>query len=212
MKITNLTPPLETSEVSTTSELSDGLTPLTQLTVPTVSEEVSDDGQPFALYRFFAADGTLLYIGQTMDPPIRWGAHGQTKTWWPEVVRIEVSRFATRADAESAEATAVRAEGPIHNVVHAGRVRSAWNPSTPVRPVAQRILKWLSTRAQTEFTVRDALQALKGGSGGAIRTRADLVPHLDAMEAGGLIYRLPTERSNSVRYALVGANTPPKPL
>jgi hypothetical protein len=210
VKIPHLTPPLETYEVSDLSDVSAELTGLTDLTVPEMSDVVSDAPRPaerdYVLYRFLASSERLLYVGRTIDPPTRWHVHSVTKDWWPAVVRIEIERFDSAGQLAEAELTAIRAEAPIFNIVF-NQIKAAptrRNPSTPVRPVEQRLVKWLAATGRTEFTVREALQAFKGGAGGAIRRRADLMPHLDDMENGGIIRRIPSPRTDSIRYALVG--------
>ena len=38
-----------------------------------------------ALYRFFDEAGTLLYVGISNDPDVRWSYHARQKDWWPKV-------------------------------------------------------------------------------------------------------------------------------
>lgn len=73
---------------------------------------------PQALYRFYNRDGRLLYVGITGDIGVRWRAHNKRKPWWTEVATCTVEHFATRADAEAAEITAIRTERPLYNVAH----------------------------------------------------------------------------------------------
>ncbi|GAA4929022.1 hypothetical protein GCM10023224_05530 [Streptomonospora halophila] len=69
-----------------------------------------------ALYRAFAADGALLYVGISTNPRHRWNEHALEKNWWRrEVHRTEVVWFETRLEAATAEARAVRAERPARN-------------------------------------------------------------------------------------------------
>lgn len=72
-----------------------------------------------ALYRLFSTDGSLLYIGVTLDPEKRFAAHAYTKKWWPEVdpIRTRIEWFDDRATAESAELAAIRVESPRYNIV-----------------------------------------------------------------------------------------------
>lgn len=73
-----------------------------------------------ALYRFYDADGELLYIGITTDPDVRWACHEST-SWWKEVDRMQtkVAWYDERAEAGSAEVAAIKAERPRHNRAHA---------------------------------------------------------------------------------------------
>lgn len=68
-----------------------------------------------ALYRLFAAENTLLYIGIANDVERRFKQHERTKRWWPQVTLREIEWFGTRAEAESAEVLAIVTENPRHN-------------------------------------------------------------------------------------------------
>lgn len=70
------------------------------------------------VYRLFAVDGTLLYIGISDRPDFRLDDHRQQKDWWRHVKRVTLTEYPTRALAEAAEAAAIQAERPLHNVVH----------------------------------------------------------------------------------------------
>jgi predicted GIY-YIG superfamily endonuclease len=86
-----------------------------------VPEQRTGDEEPAsrcALYRFYAIDGTLLYIGITQELPTRLRTHDRKQPWYCKVARITVEHFATRVEALEAEAAAIRAEGPLYNVVH----------------------------------------------------------------------------------------------
>ena len=71
------------------------------------------------LYRYYDADGTLLYIGIASDMARRSRQHASTSGWWPEAVKVVVEDVLTRKQAEILEACAIRAERPRHNVQHA---------------------------------------------------------------------------------------------
>lgn len=74
------------------------------------------DDHRTALYRFFNAEGALLYVGITHDIDERWAAHERDKSWWPQVAEKTVEWFATRPLALEAERQAVQQEAPVHNV------------------------------------------------------------------------------------------------
>lgn len=82
--------------------------------------EQQDDG-PTELYRHFASDGTLLYIGISKREPARRAQHRATSRWFPQVHRTEVEQHPTRTAALQAELDAIRTERPRFNVM--GRVR-----------------------------------------------------------------------------------------
>jgi predicted GIY-YIG superfamily endonuclease len=86
---------------------------------------------PTALYRFYAADGSLLYVGVTNNMKARLGQHAADKPWWPQVARKTVGWHATRAEALAAESAAIKTEHPAHNI--AGIEKS--KPVTAGRPL-----------------------------------------------------------------------------
>ncbi|MFF5801614.1 GIY-YIG nuclease family protein [Streptomyces albogriseolus] len=78
-----------------------------------------------AVYRFFNAADELLYVGITGDPRSRWVQHAAEKAWWPDVVRHTVQWLPSREAALAAEAAAIVAEAPLHNVAGTPRQRDA---------------------------------------------------------------------------------------
>ncbi|MEW2415274.1 GIY-YIG nuclease family protein [Streptomyces sp. NPDC046866] len=70
-----------------------------------------------ALYRLFAADGELLYVGITNDTATRWSYHARQKAWWVDVANRTVEWHEGRPAAARAEAIAIRAERPRWNVI-----------------------------------------------------------------------------------------------
>lgn len=69
-----------------------------------------------ALYRLYAADGTLLYIGVTDKLSRRFWQHRREKRWWPEVDGMRLAWYDNHAEAEEAERAAIRGEEPVHNI------------------------------------------------------------------------------------------------
>lgn len=77
-----------------------------------------------ALYRHYAKDETLLYVGISCKPITRLKQHEHDSGWAAEIARVEIERFGSRQDALEAERAAIKKERPKHNVVHArGEVR-----------------------------------------------------------------------------------------
>lgn len=70
------------------------------------------DERPTALYRFYDADGDLLYLGVTHDPKSRWTTHRLYREWWHLVARKTVEWHDNRAAALKAEVVATEAERP----------------------------------------------------------------------------------------------------
>lgn len=75
--------------------------------------------KPTALYRHFAADGSLLYVGISLSPLARLSQHRDSSPWYGEIARVEVEWHPNREAALAAEKAAIQAEGPRHNVIHA---------------------------------------------------------------------------------------------
>jgi hypothetical protein len=77
-----------------------------------------DASSPAQLYRHFAADGTLLYVGISNNHVNRLSAHRTDSAWFPLIASITIEHFPTRADAERAEVAAILRERPIFNRQH----------------------------------------------------------------------------------------------
>lgn len=78
--------------------------------------EVRETVRPTTLYRLWDRSGALLYVGITYEWESRRADHS-TKAWWPEVFRIKLTEYPTRAAALEAEGVAIRTEDPVHNIV-----------------------------------------------------------------------------------------------
>lgn len=86
-----------------------------------VIEEGPDDDtehERTVLYRFFDADGSLLYVGITKHVGQRWSWHMRNQPWWQEVHRLTAEWHDTREDASVAEIAAIKSERPAYNVAH----------------------------------------------------------------------------------------------
>lgn len=68
-----------------------------------------------AVYRFYDASGTLLYVGICDEPMHRWSQHIK-KSWWADVRRFRLVWFPSRDEAMEAERRAIIAGKPIHNI------------------------------------------------------------------------------------------------
>lgn len=87
-----------------------------------------------ALYRFFDADGRLLYVGISDNIRSRWGHHRNHKSWWPDVARATVELFDTWGAAAEAEDLAIKTEDPLYNVTGRPR-RIIKTPDWPAQPI-----------------------------------------------------------------------------
>jgi hypothetical protein len=72
-----------------------------------------------SLYRHFDGAGRLLYVGVSLDAVARLGRHVRFAAWTAEIARVDVERFPTREAALAAERAAIKAERPLHNIIHA---------------------------------------------------------------------------------------------
>lgn len=77
------------------------------------------------LYRHYAADDTLLYVGVSLSAVYRLAQHRQTSDWFGDIARVAIEKFPSRAEALSAETKAIQTENPKHNVVKRKRTRPA---------------------------------------------------------------------------------------
>lgn len=71
------------------------------------------------LYRYFAEDGRLLYVGVALNPIARLYRHRNEKAWVFEIKTIAVEWFPSRAAAFSAETHAIKTEHPKYNCADA---------------------------------------------------------------------------------------------
>lgn len=67
------------------------------------------------VYRLFASNGALVYVGVSDFPAKRIADH-RARDWWPLVVEARVSAFRSYEDASEAESVAIVSEGPACNV------------------------------------------------------------------------------------------------
>lgn len=80
-----------------------------------------------------------LYVGKSRGVLARIGAHLVTATWARKVVKFEIYSFETEDAALDAEALAIVALDPIHNVAGIGAERAAITRNTPKRSRVPRL-------------------------------------------------------------------------
>lgn len=68
------------------------------------------------LYRYFTIDGELLYIGITVDPPVRDRTHRRKAEWYELVSYRSSEWYDTIYLAEDAERIAIKTERPVFNI------------------------------------------------------------------------------------------------
>lgn len=81
-----------------------------------------------SLYRHFADDGTLLYVGISLSWPARTKQHSRGSQWFAQVARVEIEHFPTREAAIEAEFEAIKRERPQFNIIH-NRTKTAKSSS-----------------------------------------------------------------------------------
>lgn len=67
------------------------------------------------LYRHFADDGTLLYVGIATDGAQRLRQHRSTSAWGPLIARVETVEYPDKQRALAAETWAIGTEQPVFN-------------------------------------------------------------------------------------------------
>jgi prophage antirepressor-like protein len=70
-----------------------------------------------ALYRFYTADGELLYIGISWQVATRMGSHRATQRWWQNVAVVRFEWYPDRESAVVAEKKAIQTERPRCNIM-----------------------------------------------------------------------------------------------
>jgi predicted GIY-YIG superfamily endonuclease len=141
-------------------------------------------GRRTAVYRFYAADGELLYVGLTFDAAARFRTHKQQVLAWHEVSRIELTWYETRADAQIAESAAIRAEDPRWNRT----CSPTYEPYSKWRPLAEWMREQIESGHWTEGKAFPSLAELARqweGMSTMVIKRA-----LQDLIAAGLVHRV----------------------
>lgn len=110
---------------------------------------------PFVLYRMYDAADRLLYVGQTINPSVRFGHHRLSRGWWTDVVTVRLEHFKDHESLVEAEQTAISTERPVHNLRHNGYTGGQLEWSTQQRAEAVRT-------AETDALMSDAKTAREG--------------------------------------------------
>lgn len=75
---------------------------------------------PVYLYRWYAADSSLLYIGISRHPRARGHKHLRESAWarWAQRIDIQEPAYSNEAEAKAAEKIAIQTEHPRFNRAH----------------------------------------------------------------------------------------------
>ena len=68
------------------------------------------------LYRFYDAEGVLLYVGITKFFEPRLKQHYKNAEWFFETASVKLEHFQTRQEVERAETQAIEQESPRYNI------------------------------------------------------------------------------------------------
>jgi len=94
------------------------------------------EGAVATVYRLYDAEGSLLYVGCTVDPWTRLKAHRRRQPWWDEVVDAEVIWFLSVELAADVEQQAIFTESPVYNIAM-GRYGHRFSDAADVEPEPQ---------------------------------------------------------------------------
>jgi predicted GIY-YIG superfamily endonuclease len=90
------------------------------------------------LYRFYAADDTLLYVGLTVNPGRRLEKHKALQPWWKDVARIDMEQHPDMRTLRDAEREAIETEKPLYNIrmnQRYGEAQLMWNCDVCETPI-----------------------------------------------------------------------------
>jgi hypothetical protein len=82
--------------------------------------------KPHHVYRYFAEDDTLLYVGCSYDLKARHKQHSKTAAWFAEANRRSHETFEDRWTGLVAERVAIMVNRPVYNKTH-----NYWLPTDP---------------------------------------------------------------------------------
>lgn len=127
-----------------------------------------------ALYRFFDIEGSLIYVGISMNLPARFYQHERLSPWMTETSKITVTWYPTREAAMTAEFAAIETETPKYNQV--GLVRHQTEESPQERKISQRKHQSL---AAMEREIVQAVETLEVAQVYALYTLSAVARRLD---------------------------------
>jgi hypothetical protein len=117
-----------------------------------------------ALYRYFDADGNLLYVGISLSAVARAVQHKAASEWYSKAVRMDIQRFESRDQLRFAEVAAIRKERPKFNSRHNTGdwdVAVATTERTNAKQMRVGLLRDTIKLVYSEYEVQNLLQ-LKG--------------------------------------------------
>jgi predicted GIY-YIG superfamily endonuclease len=91
---------------------------------------------PTNLYRHFAGDGCLLYVGISLSAINRLAQHREHSEWFQQIRKVTINTFPNREAARIAESYAIKTENPIFNLQKRQKRKTRPSRSMFVRYVA----------------------------------------------------------------------------
>ena len=130
----------------------------------TQGPQMSKSREITTLYRYFNADGELLYVGISRHPLQRHIEHQAWSQFAEEVEFIKFEKFPSRAEASAAEADAIKHEMPLYNSqLSARQLRSASQTRLLATEVDLQTIRGLAEYASERgFTIEQVLDAALG--------------------------------------------------
>lgn len=151
---------------------------------PRTRETSEEASRPAAVYRLYAADGALLYIGSSYNPDARCEAH-RRNPWWSEVARRTDQWFDHRGTAYREELKAIGDEKSRYNRMGTPSYRTPATEAVRQRkelgPLRQRLLQESSRVAQAAERAAYAEGAIRDDA-----VRAGKLAEIEFLEATGL--------------------------
>lgn len=143
-------------------------------------------GERTALYRLYATDGQLLYLGVSQHPEFRWKRHSDCQPWWHLVARKDVSWYPDRKSALAAEVKFTAEEKPLYDRSwHGVRHHAAQVFDDAVGVV--RVLEWLHEKVQACQPGTRLMTGQVAAACGVARTTASSAMYKFSQEGGRLV-------------------------
>lgn len=104
---------------------------------------------PHSVYQATDADGTVLYIGRTLNPVQRLSHHLYSSRWADDNVLVGIQEVPNWYAARMVEAKLIAIHRPVHNAQPEGRalaeyedaIRRGWAPN--LDPTIKTLAEWL---------------------------------------------------------------------
>lgn len=89
------------------------------------------ENKPTVVYRHYAENGDLLYVGVSSRPGARHASHEKESAWYMQVASTTYQRYSTRSEAEAEEARVIVVCRPQYNL-NSGIRKQTWKQAGAV--------------------------------------------------------------------------------